>query len=150
MSSAAEEVIGEASTLSYFPSTYKKGVSLISWLILKRSPDDGENDGARSAYTGKGKRRAIFHAAGQLSLLPARKKKEIPQYIGVKKLRSSPFPPSLSSTVFMVMAENYNAQTSFSSSSFLHLSCQRYFFCVSAALLSLSPSPQEEEEKLLR
>ncbi len=75
MSSAAEEVIGEESTLSYFPSTYKKGVSLISWLILKWSPDDGENDGARSTYTGKGKRRAIFHAAGQLSLFPGRRKK---------------------------------------------------------------------------
>ena len=99
----------------------------------------------------KGKGGRFFMLRGSSPSSPAaRKKKEIPQYIGVKKLRSSPFPPSLSSTVFMVMAENYNAQTSFSSSSFLHLSCQRYFFCVSAALLSLSPSPQEEEEKLLR
>ena len=94
----------------------------------------------------KGKGGRFFMLRGSYPFSPAaRKKKEIPQYIGVKKLRFSPLPPFLSSTVFMVMAENYNAQTS-SSSSFLHLSCQRYFF-VSLLLPFLSLPRRKKRRK---
>ncbi len=104
--------------------------------------------------TGKGKRRAIFHAAGQLSLLPGRqkKKKEIPQYIGVKKLRSSPFPP------LSLLNSLYGNGRKLQCPNLLLLLLlppslmPKVLFCVSAAPLSpsLSLSPQEEEEKLLR
>ena len=87
--------------------------------------------------TGKGKRRAIFHAAGQLSLLPGRqkKKKEIPQYIGVKKLRSSPSPFSLLNSLYG------NGRKLQCPNLLLLLPpslMPKVLFCVSAALLSLS------------
>ncbi len=98
----------------------------------------------------KGKGGRFFMLRGSYPSSPAAgKKKEIPQYIGVKKLRSSPLPP------LSLLNSLYGNGRKLQCPNLLLLLLPpslmpKVLFCVSAAPLSFSPSPQEEEEKLLR